>query len=68
MAGALIALTMLHMSFNIMSMIGIIMLVGLVTKNLILMVDYTNTLRREQGMDRRAALLQAGPRFAPDPT
>jgi HAE1 family hydrophobic/amphiphilic exporter-1 len=61
MAGAIIALTILHMSFNIMSMIGIIMLVGLVSKNSILMVDYTNTLRRDQGMERRAALLQAGP-------
>ena len=61
MAGALIALTVLHLSFSIMSMIGIIMLVGLVTKNSILMVDYTNTLRREHGLDRRAALQQAGP-------
>jgi hydrophobic/amphiphilic exporter-1 (mainly G- bacteria), HAE1 family len=36
------------------------MLVGLVAKNAILLVDYTNTLRR-RGMERREALLEAGP-------
>ena len=41
-------------------MIGMIMLVGLVAKNAILLVDYTNTLRA-QGMSRREALLEAGP-------
>ncbi|MHB9110476.1 MAG: efflux RND transporter permease subunit [Armatimonadota bacterium] len=61
MAGALLALTMTHNSMSIVSVVGIIMLVGLVTKNAILMVDYTNTLRKEEGKDRRSALLQAGP-------
>lgn len=61
MAGALFALTITHRPLSIISMIGIIMLVGLVTKNAILLVDYTNTLRREHGMSRRDALLQAGP-------
>jgi len=61
MAGALFALTLTHKSLSIVSTVGIIMLVGLVTKNAILMVDYTNTLRKEHGMDRRQALLQAGP-------
>jgi len=61
MAGALFALTLTHSSLSIVSVVGIIMLVGLVTKNAILMVDYTNTLRKEHGMSRRAALLQAGP-------
>jgi HAE1 family hydrophobic/amphiphilic exporter-1 len=41
-------------------MIGIILLMGLVTKNAILLVDYTNTLRR-RGKPRREALLAAGP-------
>ncbi|MCL6624896.1 MAG: efflux RND transporter permease subunit, partial [Fimbriimonadales bacterium] len=40
--------------------IGIIMLVGLVGKNAILLVDYTNTLR-SRGLPREEALLQAGP-------
>ncbi len=42
-----------------MSMIGLIMLMGLVTKNAILLVDFTNQARRE-GMSRHQALLQAG--------
>jgi HAE1 family hydrophobic/amphiphilic exporter-1 len=41
-------------------MIGIIMLFGLVTKNSILVVDFTNRLRRS-GMARDQALLTAGP-------
>ncbi|HEX9020322.1 MAG TPA: efflux RND transporter permease subunit, partial [Nitrospirota bacterium] len=45
---------------NIFSLIGVIMLMGLVTKNAILLVDYTITLRH-QGMSREEALLKAGP-------
>lgn len=47
-------------TLNIFSYIGIIMLVGIVTRNSILLVDYTNQLRA-QGWERTAALLQAGP-------
>jgi HAE1 family hydrophobic/amphiphilic exporter-1 len=46
-------------TLNIMSMIGLIMLMGLVTKNAILLVDFANQARRE-GMSRHQALLQAG--------
>jgi len=45
---------------SMMAMIGIILLMGLVAKNSILLVDYTNTLR-SRGMPRREALLTAGP-------
>ena len=45
---------------NIYSLIGVIMLMGLVTKNAILLVDYTITLRGK-GMGRDEALLKAGP-------
>ncbi|HAK60545.1 MAG TPA: AcrB/AcrD/AcrF family protein, partial [Nitrospiraceae bacterium] len=45
---------------NIFSLIGVIMLMGLVTKNAILLVDYTITLRN-RGMERNEALLKAGP-------
>ena len=45
----------------IFTMIGIILLMGLVTKNGILLVDSTNTLRRREGMERDAAILKAGP-------
>ena len=44
---------------NIMSLIGLIMLMGLVTKNAILLIDYTKILR-VRGMDRRTALITAG--------
>jgi HAE1 family hydrophobic/amphiphilic exporter-1 len=46
-------------TLNIMSMIGLIMLMGLVTKNAILLVDFANQARRE-GTPRHQALLQAG--------
>ena len=46
-------------TINIMSLIGLIMLMGLVTKNAILLVDYTKVLRG-RGMDRRTALVTAG--------
>ena len=46
-------------TINIMSLIGLIMLMGLVTKNAILLIDYTKVLRH-RGMDRREALITAG--------
>lgn len=46
-------------TLNIMSMIGLILLMGLVTKNAILLIDYTNKLRRG-GMARDKALGKAG--------
>lgn len=60
MIGALLALLITGKSLGIVSMIGIIMLMGLVTKNAILLVDYTNTLR-SRGRNRHEALLEAGP-------
>jgi len=59
--GALGALVAFRMSLNIFTFIGIIMLMGLATKNGILLIDYTNTLRRRDGMARDAAVLKAGP-------
>jgi len=45
---------------NIMSLIGLIMLMGLVTKNAILLVDYAKVLQRRDGMGRRDAVILAG--------
>jgi HAE1 family hydrophobic/amphiphilic exporter-1 len=59
LAGVAVALLFTHDTLNIMSMIGLIMLMGLVTKNAILLVDFANQARRE-GVDRRTALIQAG--------
>lgn len=58
--GALGGLALTGRTLNIFSMIGMVMLMGLVTKNAILLVDYTNLLRR-RGLDRDEALRQAGP-------
>lgn len=60
LVGALGGLAIAGQTLSITSMIGIIMLMGLVTKNAILLVDYTNTLR-EHGMGMTEALLTAGP-------
>jgi HAE1 family hydrophobic/amphiphilic exporter-1 len=46
-------------TINIMSLIGLIMLMGLVTKNAILLVDYAKVLRA-RGMDRSEAVITAG--------
>jgi len=46
-------------TLNIMSMIGLILLMGLVTKNAILLIDFTNKARR-QGVARNEALIKAG--------
>ncbi|MEW5960675.1 MAG: efflux RND transporter permease subunit, partial [Chloroflexota bacterium] len=59
--GALGGLYLTGNSLNIMSLLGLIMLVGLVAKNAILVVDYTNVLRREHGYtDLKAALVEVG--------
>ncbi len=57
--GVLLALLITNDTLNMMSMIGVIMLMGLVTKNAILLVDNTNQ-RREAGAERRTALIEAG--------
>ena len=59
--GAVGGLVLTRNYFSIYGMIGIIMLMGLVTKNAILLVDYTNTLRQRDRLERNQALLKAGP-------
>ncbi len=58
--GAFAALLIFGQTLNIYSFIGLILLMGLVKKNAILLVDYTNVLRA-RGMSRKDAVLQAGP-------
>lgn len=60
MVGALGALYAMHMTINLFSMIGIILLVGLVTKNSILLVDYANQLRAA-GIEKTEAMRAAAP-------
>ncbi|OGC91022.1 MAG: hypothetical protein A2W25_08060 [candidate division Zixibacteria bacterium RBG_16_53_22] len=58
--GAILALLIFNTPNSIMSMIGIVLLMGLVTKNAILLIDFIKQARR-RGMDRTEAILQAGP-------
>ena len=57
--GALTALALTGQSMNIFTIVGLIMLMGIVTKNAILLVDYTQTLRT-RGLPRKDALIEAG--------
>ena len=59
--GALGILIITQMTLSIFTIIGIIMLMGLVTKNAILLIDYTNTLRKRDGLAKNDAILKAGP-------
>lgn len=49
-------------SLNIQSLMGIVMLIGIVVNNAIVLVDYINLMRREEGLDIREAVLQSGRR------
>jgi hydrophobic/amphiphilic exporter-1 (mainly G- bacteria), HAE1 family len=59
LVGVLLALLLTGSTMNMMSMIGVIMLMGLVVKNAILVVDNANE-RRAAGADRTTALIEAG--------
>lgn len=64
--GGLIALFLTGQTLNIYSMIGLVLLIGLVAKNSILLIDLTNQLRKEEGMSIHQALSEACPvRFRP---
>ncbi len=57
--GTILAFFIFGKTFNIMAIIGVIMLVGIAVNNSIILVDRINQLMRE-GMDRKQAILQAG--------
>ena len=59
MIGVFFAMLVSRGTINMMTMIGIIMLMGLVTKNAILLIDNANQ-RRQEGVDRADALITAG--------
>ncbi len=58
--GVVLALKLTGTAFNMQAYIGIIMLAGIVVSNGILLIDYTNVLRRRDGLPIRAAVEQAG--------
>ncbi len=59
LCGAFIALFLTQKSLDIFSMIGLIMLIGVATKNSILLVDFTNQLI-QKGVDMKEAIIEAG--------
>ena len=58
MAGALLSLYLFNQTLNIFSEIGMIMLIGLVTKNGILIVEFTNQ-KRKNGLSKLDAVIEA---------
>jgi hydrophobic/amphiphilic exporter-1 (mainly G- bacteria), HAE1 family len=58
--GVVLALYLTGTSFNLQAYLGVIMLGGIVVSNAILLVDYTNILRRRDGMELREAVEVAG--------
>jgi multidrug efflux pump subunit AcrB len=59
LGGAFIGLLLAHKSFSMPSLIGLIMLMGIATKNSILLVEYAIVARRDHGLGRFEALLDA---------
>ena len=58
--GVLVTLYLFDVTVSIVALIGVILLAGIVVNNAIILVDYTNRLRRLEGMAKLAALKQAG--------
>jgi multidrug efflux pump subunit AcrB len=59
LGGAFVALLLTNKSFSMPSLIGLIMLMGVATKNSILLVEYAIEARREHGLNRLDAILDA---------
>ena len=60
-SGAFVGLYVTHQSINMFSFIGLILLMGIVKKNSILLIDFTNQHRRTEGLSPKEALLVACP-------
>ena len=57
--GALLALLLFKVEFNIMAMIGVLLLVGIVKKNAIMMIDFAIDAERSRGLSSRDAIYEA---------
>jgi HAE1 family hydrophobic/amphiphilic exporter-1 len=60
--GVVLTLLLTKTTFNIQGFLGVIVLVGIVVNNAIVLIDYTNLLRREHGYALREAVVTAGRR------
>ena len=60
LVGVMLALSMTGNTINIMSLIGVILLAGIVAKNAILLIDFAKWAREKAGMPLRDALVEAG--------
>ncbi len=58
--GVMVALAVTNMTINIMSLIGVILLMGIVAKNAILLIDFAKWAREKRGLPLREALIEAG--------
>ena len=58
--GVMLALAVSGITINLMSLIGVILLMGLVAKNAILLIDFAKWAREDKGMPLREALIEAG--------
>ncbi|HKO16642.1 MAG TPA: efflux RND transporter permease subunit [Gemmatimonadaceae bacterium] len=58
--GVVLALLVTHGTLNMMSLIGVILLMGIVTKNAILLIDFARWTHEERGLPLRDALIEAG--------
>jgi HAE1 family hydrophobic/amphiphilic exporter-1 len=58
--GVMLSLAITGMTINIMSLIGVIMLMGIVAKNAILLIDFAKWAREQRGLPLREALIEAG--------
>src|SRR5215204_384380 len=58
--GVMLGLALTRNTINIMSLIGVILLMGIVAKNAILLIDFAKWAREKQGMALREALIEAG--------
>ncbi len=60
-AGAMFALFIAGKTLNVFSMIGLLLLMGIVKKNSIILVDYAAEVRVHENLDAKSAMLKAGP-------
>jgi multidrug efflux pump len=57
--GAVLALMLFHLAFSLISLIGVLLLIGIVKKNAIMMIDFAIEAEREEGLSPRDAIYKA---------